>query len=78
MTIAARIRDGAAFAADFERALWGLSQRRRVLVVGVALMQLGIVRAGRIAGMTAGQAYREYEDACIRVFAVMERGGYEA
>ncbi len=75
---AAAVVEGSAFAADFERALWVLARRRRVLVVGVGVLELPMAVAGRIAGMTPGEAYREYEDACIRVFAVMERGGYAA
>jgi hypothetical protein len=70
--------EGSAFAADFERAVWVLSARRRVLIVGVAVLELPMAVAGRIAGMTPGEAYCEYEAACIRVFAVMERNGYAA
>lgn len=75
---AAAISEDAAFAADFERAVYGLSRGRRVLVIGVALLGLAIARAGKIASFAPGECYRAYEEACVEIYREMVAGGYEA
>lgn len=75
---AAAISDGAAFGADFERALFHLTRAGRMMVLGVACLGLPIALAGKIAGFGSGCCYRLYEDACVGIYHEMSEGGYGA